>query len=592
VVVLGIFALVAIPAPALAQDPDAGRSVGQAVADGREWLLSRQLLDGSWDGWSAKYPGGVTALCTYTLMKSGLPPEHPAVRRALAHLRTQFPTKTYSAGTLLLALGASGDEEYEDWAAEVAEQLDDWMKSGGLYGYPGGNPDLSNALFAALGFRAAGTLGVKVPDKTWKRLAEGALECYAPDGGFSYGRGGKTSSGSMAAAGVTVLQLAREAVGRKLGGDLSRRADKATETAVAWLGQNWDLKRNPPGRLWRFYHFYGLERVGSLLGTETIGEHAWYEEGAEVLLAAQTGEGTWHEGYFAGTGARVRAEYEELNTCMAILFLKRATATAVTGGGGGTPNLLETPDAGAPVGIRVTGRAPVVITVARSDAPGSRARAFARHASMGEDQRLELGELESDAQRFAWRHHFQRSGRWTVWVELDTVEGTLDSPPLSFLVHDVLDAPFLGYADDGERNLLRGARLVESRASSVLDDKHGVAFAVDGLLGRSWRSAKDDAAPWLELTLAEPVKGRRLLFTVPGNSLAASGQPRPRELKVVVNGRREFGLELPRDARRKGELDLGRKISLRSLRVEVLSGWGAAPGAASLGLAEIELQDR
>nr|MBC8327831.1 hypothetical protein [Planctomycetota bacterium] len=573
----------------LAQEPGDGPTVGRAVESGREWLLSRQLLDGSWDGWAAKYPGGVTALCAYTLMKSGLPPDHPAVQRALAHLRTQFPTMTYSAGSLLMALEAVYDPENQDWAAEVAEQLADWMKTGGLYGYPGGNADLSNALFAALGFRAAERLGVNVPDKIWRKLVEGALDCSAPDGGFSYGAGGAVGSGSMTSAGITILEFAREAAGRKLGGELSRRMEKATGTGLAWLGEHWNLGQNPPGRLWRFYHFYGLERVGSLLGIEEIGGHAWYQEGAAALLASQTREGTWHEGYFAGTGARVRAEYEELNTCMSILFLRRATARAVTGGGG-TPDLLETEGDAAPVGIRVTGRSPVVITVARSEAPGTKARFFTRHSSMAPGESLRLGEVESADGRFAWRQAFERSGRWAVWVELDTPAGTLTSPPLSLLIHDVLDEPFLRYAGDGERNALRGARLLEAKASSQLDDQRGAGLAADGLLGRGWSCAAEDAAPWLELSWAEPVKGRRLLFTSPGNFLAGQGQPRPRALKLVVNGRREFSLELPRDERRKGELDLGRAVSLRHLRVEVLSVWDGQLGRAALGLAEIELQ--
>ncbi len=581
-----LLALVATLGPLAAQE----RSVGQAVADGREWLLSRQLLDGSWEGWSAKYPGGVTALCAYTLMKSGLPPEHPAVQRALAHLRTQFPTKTYSAGSLLMALGATGDEQYEDWAAEVAEQLDDWRRPNGTYGYPGGNPDLSNALFAALGFRAAAELGVKVPAKSWKELAEGALACHSPDGGFSYGAGGKTGSGSMTAAGITVLELAREGAGRRLGGELKRRADKATAAGLVWLGEHWDLKRNPPGRLWRYYHFYGLERVGSLLGIEDIGEHAWYQEGAEVLLAAQTKQGTWHEGYFAGTGARVRAEYEELNTCMGILFLKRATSRAVTGGGGGTPSLQETPGADAPVRIRISGRAPAVITVIGSRSPGTKARFRARHASMGPEESLLLGEVESADGRFAWRQRFERSGRWAVWAELETAEGVLASPPLYLTVHEVLDEPFLRYADDGERNLLRGASLSAARASSQRDDKHGAELVADALLGRGWACAAADAEPWVEFELKKPVKGRKLLLSTLANQLAGQGLPRPRGLKITVNGRRDFELELPRDVRRKAELEFGRSITVRSLRVELLSAWDGELGAASLGLAEVELQ--
>jgi hypothetical protein len=54
-----------------------------------------------------------------------------------------------------------------------------------------------------------------------------------------------------------------------------------------------------------------------LYGTETMGRHEWYAEGAAYLLKEQQVDGSWKPK--DGTGA--------VDTCFAILFLKRATVT-------------------------------------------------------------------------------------------------------------------------------------------------------------------------------------------------------------------------------------------------------------------------
>jgi hypothetical protein len=59
---------------------------------------------------------------------------------------------------------------------------------------------------------------------------------------------------------------------------------------------------------------YGLERAGMLYGTEIIGSHRWYTEGAEALLALQKADGGWGSNN---------------NTCFVILFLTRATRALV-----------------------------------------------------------------------------------------------------------------------------------------------------------------------------------------------------------------------------------------------------------------------
>jgi hypothetical protein len=67
---------------------------------------------------------------------------------------------------------------------------------------------------------------------------------------------------------------------------------------------------------------YGLERAAMLFGTEKIGEHFWYAEGAKALLEAQAEDGSWGKDtpdWFNRTW----------DTCFSILFLRRATRPLV-----------------------------------------------------------------------------------------------------------------------------------------------------------------------------------------------------------------------------------------------------------------------
>ena len=70
-------------------------------------------------------------------------------------------------------------------------------------------------------------------------------------------------------------------------------------------------------------YLYGLERVGNLLRVRLIGKHDWYREGAEWRLANQRADESWW-------ARDTHPPKDTLNTCVALLFLDRATLTAVT----------------------------------------------------------------------------------------------------------------------------------------------------------------------------------------------------------------------------------------------------------------------
>jgi hypothetical protein len=59
-----------------------------------------------------------------------------------------------------------------------------------------------------------------------------------------------------------------------------------------------------------------------------MGKHDWWKEGAEYLLGAQTADGSWPGSEQGGRqGGDVTSPL--VNTCFAILFLKKATMPLV-----------------------------------------------------------------------------------------------------------------------------------------------------------------------------------------------------------------------------------------------------------------------
>ncbi len=93
------------------------------------------------------------------------------------------------------------------------------------------------------------------------------------------------------------------------------KKDTTAKNGLAWLSAHYDIDSNPgKGAHWLYYYLYGLERVGVLYGTEKIGSHDWYQEGAKFLLDKQGANGAWNA---------------EWDTCFAILFLKKATKPLV-----------------------------------------------------------------------------------------------------------------------------------------------------------------------------------------------------------------------------------------------------------------------
>ncbi len=587
------------------------RRVGQeeinaSIQEGVDFLLSRQLLDGSWGEYQPQYRNGETALVAYTLLKSGLPPRHPAVLRAFAYLREEPPTRTYSIGCQMMALAAARDPDHQAWMEELVVDLASWQdRMRGAWAYPEGALDLSNTQYAALGLRAAEQIGIEVPDRVWTRLLDGVLDHQLrsskvdavpggkgisgrrmPVAGFAYRRGNpKQATGSMTVAGVATLEICRQGLDPDPDGPVAKKIRRAQDLGTNWLAAHYTVTGNPGRTGHHHYYLYGLERAGSLLGTEQIGDHDWYWDGAEVLLRQQKDKGQWTDEW----GAR-----PETITCYALLFLKRATAAATTGQGKSASRAVRTSAEEGPLKLVVIPGEPLVMYVEGVELPeGAPAVAEVRYRIRqpeGEWQEAGVGTGrggdELTPSRYSVRFSAPHPGDWEVQAVAEGPDGVeLRSGVARFLLEQGVVQAKLRYAADSSRNLLPRARPEVSASSG-----NGKA-ATDNLYGSRWTCKADDAEPRLEIKLKRGVRTQRILFThARTRASEQDNNPRPIRVELRINRDKEpLVVEIDPDPQSKTVLELEKPRSINKLSVQVLAVTGGELGKAAVGFTEIEL---
>ncbi|KAF0241350.1 MAG: prenyltransferase/squalene [Planctomycetota bacterium] len=237
------------------------------------------------------------------------------------------------------------------WLKDTQSRKGGWRYGPPVWDTPGGiEEDPSASQIALLGLSSAGRLGVEAGDEVWKEAATWYLEAQEKNGpavkgkaagaaaggtydvrdgdrarGWPYLRRSSDKqeekvTGSMTACGVGGLVLCKGALAKsKLWTKgLAAAVDRAIYDGLAWIDLHYTVDDNPGAVRSHFYYLYGVERLGTLGNFEKIGAHAWYVDGAKLLVAKQAAGGEWN----------THTEIEPcdiIDTCFALLFLKRAT---------------------------------------------------------------------------------------------------------------------------------------------------------------------------------------------------------------------------------------------------------------------------
>lgn len=601
-----------------------------AIDRGVTWLLGMQQRDGSFGHDARMYPGGMTALAVYTLLKAGLPLQHPAVQRGLWFLDGIRPEQTYTLALMMMAWQQTGDPAHHPRMRELVQELIAWETPQG-YSYPRahegerfgdlrGTPDLSNMQFAALAYSSAARAGVEVPDAQWLTLVDVVLDYQeAPRdvaapvqkartgsnrraiAGFGY-RNRNGPYGSMTAAGVSVLRLAQLHLGTRLPPEEARRVAAAIQAGTGWLEHNFSVATNPAHGYWTYYYLYTLERAMALCGMESLGPHPWYYLGAQWLVDNQGQDGAWSEGPWYRS---------EPDTCFAILFLRRAMHSALTG----EPprrrgDLHVSEDRRSDVQIRGTGTYELTLTLS-----GFGEAVRARH---GDAQgRLRVAKVEwlvdgavaatvpGDPTRpfaqeaYAAQVVLRSRGKHKVTARVHLADAeaasgsaVVEGPGFTVQVDSALEPWMQEAATARQRNLLVGQECVATASSRNGNEQPD--HACDGVQATRWVCGKDDAEPALTLAPAAPLRANTVVLSPACSHDRIAGRyDRIRRVEVRVNGEKKPVLvELVADERAPTSVALGRTLAISRLDVRVVEREPGGQWKGHCGFSEIALELR
>jgi len=597
-VLLVLCAMVLFGARLPAQDP-----IDRATRRGVAWLLRAQEVDGSWKGPHIhSYPSGMTALAIYTLVKCGLPRDHRAIRKASAFMLSRECSRTYGIGTNLMAIQVLGKETAPKRARRLASILIDGFRSG-RWGYlrPGNDPaDLSNTQYALLGLKAAAAMGIKVPVELWKEAAQGLMDTQQSYGGWSYRAGEGRVTSSMTAAGVCGLIICRRKLEHvKHTRSLRRRIDVHIQRGLEWFRRNWSVDKNlvfpvPKDggwpRRWYYHYLYALERVGSLSGADRIGGHDWHAEGARAILERQGGNGSW--GTIYGEN--------DVNTALALLFLRRGSRVT---GAPPPPAAVVLDREKAPFLIAARAGPPLLAWVRTLGAPihkrletGERIQAVRWFIEDAQVARI-AAPRGPEARRadFVLKHAIDKNGRHTIRAVMDfvahdgTPAGSETSNRVQLTIDSIMEEADREAIRDAGRNLvLKVGADAEASTSFEGRDPGNVA---DGTYTTHWLCARGDRNPWIRIRLRRSVKARAIKFT--GAHPYADNDTnfgRPKDVEVIINGRRRFKRHLPDTVRRKHVITFDRmKVSRVTIRIKSLYPGTRAGEEQLVGIKEIEV---
>jgi hypothetical protein len=308
--------------------------IGDSITKGVDFLL-RQFTASELSGTYDHYEG-LDTLAVYALMQAELATHdrridiHSQFMIDAINAVKKFPMSsdyvTYARALRATAL-ALYDRSEDHF---VIKQDVDWLLNSQEHGgftYNNQFPrqtdyafwDNSNSQYGLLGVWSGAEAGVQVPLEFWRDVRTHWTKCQRPDGQWTYRQDQPDPSRSMTLAGIASLFVAQDYLDSSEYADEVGRPpfDPALQRAMDWLerGENSVIALPNGADYYTYYALYGLERTGLASGFKFYGEHDWYRERAQDIIARQDSQGSW------GSGAGL---YEAIvDTSYSLLFLAR-----------------------------------------------------------------------------------------------------------------------------------------------------------------------------------------------------------------------------------------------------------------------------
>lgn len=228
------------------------------------------------------HDGGLSVLATYALLASGESPEvDERLAKAVTYVeRTQREWTEEVDGTYVIGIrnhiwpllprekyGSALERDTKrllngaDRRGTFSYLLDKWTFGGG------DRYDHSTTQYGVLGLWEAAKQEVRIPESYWETVTQHFIDQQWPDGGWSY-NANKEPSKTMTAAGLTVLTIAQQELGRA-NKTVSPAMRQSIDRGLEKLDQMFDEDKNSYGG--GGYWIYSVERVGLATGRSRFG---------------------------------------------------------------------------------------------------------------------------------------------------------------------------------------------------------------------------------------------------------------------------------------------------------------------------------
>ncbi|MGI9517189.1 MAG: DUF4159 domain-containing protein [Pirellulaceae bacterium] len=292
--------------------------VGRAITGGVRFLKGEQ--DANTGRWNSirEHKGGVEALVTLALLLSGVDARDATIQRSIRYLNSldlrDDRLSVYTASLMTLVYCELDADLYRSRIRSCVEFLGEAqiaqgpLAGGWSYYLGGGRPDGSNSQFAILALSEASKYDIDVAQDVWQRAQWYWEAMYKGNGRFIY-RDDQyhrdVATGSMVCAAISSLIIIDEHLAKRVPLENGRVRCCGTEdrlemveAANQWMERHFTTRENPADSrsifsVNRFYFLYSMERAARLSGQRFFGQHDWYREGAQTLIALQRNNGRW-----------------------------------------------------------------------------------------------------------------------------------------------------------------------------------------------------------------------------------------------------------------------------------------------------------